>query len=113
MNPICNLCGRLEQSGLIYGFTGKLLCRECIGDEDKEYMKQLNSISMLLFKNHVSNPTKTFTLPAAVVTGRSELAPDKTEVQVVFDNSVWRGVTYDRVFPIEITLKRTKKRGVD
>jgi hypothetical protein len=109
MNAICNECA-LQDYSVSLSVGGQMLCDKCIGAEDEKHMRKVNTVSMYVFKNHVSNLTKTFVLPANVCLGRSDLAPDKVEVMVVFDHSIWQGTTTAKVFPTMITLKRTKHR---
>ena len=108
MTPMCNTCANTGVA-LSLGLSGNNLCDRCIGANDLIYMQRVNEVSLYAFKNHVRNSTGTFVLPAHVVVGRQELAPDKVEVTVQFDHSVWTGNARTKVLPVMVTLKRSKK----
>lgn len=107
MTPICNACASLGTLNL--SISGRNLCDRCIGRDDENFMRAVNQVSMYVFKNCVRNASGTFVLAAHVTTGRSELAPDKVEVIVQFDHSVWTGSVTTKVLPVPIVLKRVKK----
>ncbi len=107
MTPTCNVCQAKGTTSL--SLSGNSVCDRCIGTADIIYMQRVNEVSLYAFKNHVRNATGTFVLPAYVVVGRQELAPDKVEVIVQFDHSVWNGSARSKTFPVMVVLKRSKK----
>lgn len=108
MTPICNECAATN-TALNLSISGRQLCDICIGHEDRDYMQRVNEVSMYVFKNCVRNASGTFVLAAHVTVGRSELAPNKIEVMVQFDHSIWKGSVYSKTFPVLCVLKRSKK----
>lgn len=73
-------------------------------------MRTSNQMTMFLFNNQVSNATHTFTLPAIVTKGRGDMFPDVNQVQVLFDSSVWIGLSSWDNIDGAVLLKRTKKK---